>query len=71
MHEDLLASGGDLKKGGMTHTVVVETETVAGEPALKRGVFGQHTIESDEPEGYGGNDQAPPPLAYAALAIGC
>ena len=70
MKEDGLASGDDIKKSGMTHTVVAETEMVAGQPALKRGVFGRHTLECDEPEGYGGADEAPPPLGYAALALG-
>ncbi len=70
MNEDAISSGNDLEQGGMTHTVVVETATVPGQGALKKGFYGKHTIESDEPEGYGGNDEAPPPLAYAALALG-
>jgi hypothetical protein len=70
MDTDGLASGNDLKRKGMQATVVAETETVPGQAALKQGVFGKHTVYSDEGEDYGGHDVAPPPLGYAALALG-
>ena len=70
MKTDGLASGNDLKRAGMQATVVAETETLEGKSALKQGVFGKHTVYCDEGEGYGGEDEAPPPLAYAALALG-
>jgi hypothetical protein len=70
MDDDGLASGNDLKPGGLQATVVAVTETQQGHSALKQGVFGKHTVYCDEGEDYGGDDEAPPPLGYAALALG-
>ena len=67
---DSLLSGGDLKPRAVDHTITATTELIPADDPLKRGHFGTHVVYSDEPPTVGGANQWPPPLGYAALAIG-
>jgi hypothetical protein len=67
---DSLLAGGDLKPRAVDHTITATTEFLPSQDPLKRGTYGTHTVYSDEPPSVGGNDEWPPPLGYAALAIG-
>ena len=67
---DALLEGGDLKPRAVDHTVVATCTTVIGEDAPKIGYYGRHEVHSDEPPTVGGRDEYPPPLGYAALAVG-
>lgn len=46
-----------------------DVETVRGEKQLKRATFGAFEILCDEGAMIGGDDTAPPPLAYFASSI--
>ena len=67
---DSLLRGGDLKPRAVDHTITAVTEFLPGKDPLKSGAFGAHVVYSDEPPSVGGNDEWPPPLGYAALAVG-
>jgi hypothetical protein len=67
---DSLIAGDDLKPRAVDHTITATTELLPSDDPLKRGTYGTHIVHSDEPPAVGGSDQHPPPLAYAALAIG-
>ena len=67
---DSLLRDGDLKPRAVDHTITAVTEFVPGSDPLKSGTFGSHVVYSDEPPTVGGNDEWPPPLGYAALALG-
>ena len=67
---DSLLRDGDLKPRAVDHTITAVTEFVPGSDPLKSGTFGSHVVYSDEPPTVGGNDEWPPPLGYAALAVG-
>lgn len=67
---DSLIAGDDLKPRAVDHTITATTELLPTDDPLKRGRYGTHIVHSDEPPSVGGADQHPPPLAYAALAIG-
>ena len=66
----VVALGGDLKPRAVDHTITATTELVPSDDPLKRGHYGTHVVYSDEPPSVGGGDTWPPPLGYAALAIG-
>lgn len=51
-----------------TFTIEVRAEHV--ERMLKRGHFREFTVTCDEGPRLGGDDSAPPPLAYMGLALG-
>jgi hypothetical protein len=53
--------------GGMRFTFDVEAETAARQ--LKRATFDQFEILCDEGAAIGGDNTAPPPLAYFASAL--
>ena len=67
---DSLLRDGDLKPRAVDHTITAVTEFLPGKDPLKAGTFGSHVVYSDEPPTVGGNDEWPPPLGYAALAVG-
>jgi hypothetical protein len=67
---DSLLLNGDLKPRAVDHTITAVTDLIPSEDPLKRGRFGTHVVYSDEPPTVGGHDLGPPPLGYAALAIG-
>lgn len=67
---DSLLRDGDLKPRAVDHTITAVTEFVPGKDPLKSGTFGSHVVYSDESPTVGGNDEWPPPLGYAALAVG-
>ena len=67
---DSLLRDGDLKPRAVDHTITAVTQFVPDEDPLKTGTFGSHVVYSDEPPTVGGNDRWPPPLGYAALAVG-
>ena len=67
---DSLLQGGDLKPKAVDHTITAITDLIPADDPLKRGLYGTHVVYSDEPPTVGGRDQWPPPLGYAALAIG-
>ena len=67
---DSLLQDGDLKPRAVDHTITAVTEFVPDKDPLKIGTFGTHLVYSDEPPTVGGNDEWPPPLGYAALAVG-
>ena len=67
---DSLLRDGDLKPRAVDHTITAVTEFIPGSDPLKSGTFGSHVVYSDEPPTVGGNDEWPPPLGYAALALG-
>lgn len=68
--DDLVGPDGDLKRNAVQHTVAVTTELVPGRHGLKVGRYGRHVGYSDEHPNYGGNDEYPPPLVFAAWALG-
>lgn len=49
-------------------TIEADTETLKRQ--LKEGQSRGFTIYCDEPEAIGGDNTAPPPLAYFAMALG-
>ena len=53
--------------GGRRFSFHVRAEK--GERHRKRATFGRFTIECDEGPALGGDDSAPPPLAYFASAL--
>ena len=57
----------ELIPGGRRVRFQVQAETVARQQ--KRAVFGQFTLLCDEGVALGGDDTAPPPLAYFASAL--
>ena len=67
---DALIQGSDLKPRAVDHTITATCSTIVGEHALKVGRYGEHEVYSDEPPTVGGRNEWPPPLGYAALAIG-
>jgi hypothetical protein len=67
---DSLLADGDLKPRAVDHTITATTELLPSQDPLKRGSYGTHPVFSDEPPTVGGRDEWPPPLGYAALAIG-
>ena len=67
---DSLLSRGDLKPRAVDHTITATTEFLPSQDPLKRGTYGTHVVYADEPPTVGGNNEWPPPLGYAALAIG-
>ena len=67
---DSLLAGGDLKPRAVDHTITATTEFLPSQDPLKRGTYGTHMVYADEPPTVGGNNEWPPPLGYAALAIG-
>ncbi len=50
--------------------IVIEADTKALERQKKRGEARGFTVLCDEAERTGGDNSAPPPLAYFALALG-
>jgi len=60
----------ELPVGGITNENDVQTEVVAGEMHLKRGVAGKFEVFSDEAARIGGTDKYPSPMSYLALAVG-
>jgi len=67
---DSLLREGDLKPRAVDHTITAITEFLPDKDPLKSGTFGSHVVYSDEPPAVGGNNEWPPPLGYAALAVG-
>lgn len=67
---DSLLQGGDLKPRAVDHTITATTEYLPAHDPLKQGTYGSHVVYSDEPATVGGHNEWPPPLGYAALAIG-
>jgi hypothetical protein len=67
---DSLLAGDDLKPRAVDHTITATTEFLPTSDPLKQGTYGTHVVYSDEPATVGGNNEFPPPLGYAALAIG-
>jgi hypothetical protein len=65
-----LLRDGDLKPRAVDHTITAVTEMLPDKDPLKVGTFGSHVVYSDEPPIVGGEDKWPPPLGYAALAVG-
>ncbi len=47
-----------------------ELSATRAERQRKRATFGQFEMHSDEGVALGGDDSAPPPLAYLAAALG-
>jgi len=76
-NEDLSEKAGErvidkpeLPPGGITNENDVQTEVVAGQLQLKRGIAGKFEVFCDEPARIGGTDQYPSPMSYLAMAIG-
>jgi hypothetical protein len=67
---DSLLQDGDLKPRAVDHTITAVSELTPANDPLKWGRYGTHVVYSDEPPTVGGGDRWPPPLGYAALAIG-
>ncbi|MEM7541149.1 MAG: hypothetical protein AAF384_06120 [Pseudomonadota bacterium] len=49
--------------------IAFEVNTVKGERQIKKATFGQFEMICDEGINLGGDDTAPPPLAYFAASI--
>lgn len=56
------------REDGVHFTFELKTETA--ERQLKRATFAQFEMMCDEGEAMGGDDTAPPPLAYFSAALG-
>ncbi|MEO5842444.1 MAG: hypothetical protein ABIQ73_25710 [Acidimicrobiales bacterium] len=67
---DSLLRDGDLKPRAVDHTITAVTTLSPDTDPLKSGTFGSHVVYADEPPSVGGSDAWPPPLGYAALAVG-
>jgi hypothetical protein len=54
----------------VTREIVIEADTETVERQKKRGQARGFTVLCDEAERTGGDNSAPPPLAYFALSLG-
>ncbi len=57
----------ELVDGGFSFSFDLTATPDGGQ--TKTGRFGRFEIPCDEPEGIGGTDTAPPPLAYFAASV--
>ncbi len=51
-------------------TISIEVSAEHVDKMLKRGTFRDFTVNCDEGQRLGGDDSAPPPLAYMGMALG-
>ena len=54
----------------MRRSITIEADTHTLERQRKEGESRGFTVYCDEPEAIGGNNTAPPPLSYFAMALG-
>ena len=57
----------EMVEGGFTFAFDLDARTT--ERQQKSGTFGRFEIRCDEPAAIGGDDTAPPPLAYFAASV--
>ncbi len=60
----------ELPKGGIFTDQTITCEMVAGSMHLKRGTYKHFEVLSDEAAFIGGNESAPSPMTYLAMATG-
>lgn len=51
-------------------SIIIEADTATLERQRKEGQSRGFTVYCDEPEAIGGDNTAPPPLAYFCMALG-
>ena len=56
--------------GSFAYTIAANAVAHGDDPMLKEGTFRGFTVSCDESAGPGNEPRFPPPMGYAALAIG-